>query len=333
MTRLGELDFPDRVSPALPAWAAQLLFAAICTLLPIVLRWAVDLFAFAADPFSLIYLGVLVATLFGRWQCGLLTLAASTLYAWYFVLPESRSFAFEIEGDGAKTVVNVLTLLGIVFLSEIFRRVARNAAAECSRQIADRELLLTEFDHRVRNNFANVTALLQLQLQRADNDVARDMLQAAIGRVEGIAQANRYLFIAGAGERICAHDYLNELCAALTEALFAGSPIELECDTAAEMISSDKAATIGLVVNELVTNAAKHAFPDGKSGRITVEFTRSEDCCRLAVADDGVGINGSKRPGSLGHRLMDALVQQLEGTLETRTGPDGTRVTLVFPAD
>ena len=333
MARLSELDFPDRLAPAVPLWAGQLLWAFSCTAAPIVARRFVDIIFVGAGPYSLVAPAVMIATLFGRWQAGLATLIASVLYVWYAVLPAPNSFHFDVADDLPRTIVNFLTLSAIVLLSEIFRRAARTAVFERDRQIVGRDLLIAEFEHRVRNNFASVTGLLQLQLQHAENEETAEALRAAIGRVESIARANRYLFDSGnAIDRIVMPIYLGELCNALNEALFEQSPVSLDCSSTDETIANDKAVAIGLIVNELVTNAAKHAFPDGRDGAISVRFERADPGHRLIVEDNGVGIDGPPRPGSLGHRLMDALVKQVGGELDTDSDERGTRITLTMTA-
>ena len=98
----------------------------------------------------------------------------------------------------------------------------------------------------------------------------------------------------------------------------------------------DIAIACGLVLNELLSNALKHAFPEGQSGTITVAFHCEDGSATLVVADDGIGLlaasGGPERPGSLGQRLVAALVRQLRGTSSLQ-GDRGTRFTLTFPID
>lgn len=331
MRRLGELDFPDRVSPHLSTGAAQLLFAMICTIAPILARQIVDISSPRAGPFALAYPAVMIATLFGRWQAGLITLIATLTYAWYAVLPPAYSFVFAEPTDRPRLIVNAITMLVVLILSEAFRRAVRHAVEERNRQIENRDLLLAELDHRVRNNFASVMSLLHFQLQRADDDATRDALTITMNRVEGIAQANRYLYRQGGlADRVEMNQYLPELCEALSESLFAHGNARLSwlCDRAE--VSRDQAVSLGLLINELVTNAAKHAFPDGREGRVTVSFQQDGQHVRLCVEDDGCGIAGKARNGSLGRRLIDAFARQAGGTLSTETSSAGTRVTLTL---
>ena len=108
MMGLGEADVPDRLAP-LPVWASQVLFAGACAAFVMVERVAVDRIAPGTGPYSIMYPVVMVATVFGRWQCGALTLAILVAFVWFLVLPHTSTFALARAGDGARTVMNVVT--------------------------------------------------------------------------------------------------------------------------------------------------------------------------------------------------------------------------------
>jgi len=130
-------------------------------------------------------------------------------------------------------------------------------------------------------------------------------------------------------------DYLHQLCGALAEALFLSGKVTLVCEADKAQVPRDRAVSIGLIVNELVTNAAKHAFVGRETGRIEVTFRNRGGGWALGVADNGVGLPSSSTsvpPGSLGTRLIDAFARQAEGRLHTESGPTGTRVTLDLQA-
>jgi two-component sensor histidine kinase len=113
-----------------------------------------------------------------------------------------------------------------------------------------------------------------------------------------------------------------------------GRPVKLTLDVEPVPLDIDIAIACGLVLNELLSNALKHAFPDGRSGTITVTFHCVDGSATLVVADDGVGLpaaqGGHERPGSLGQRLVAALARQLRGTSSIES-KRGTRFTLTFP--
>ena len=337
MGRIGELDLPERLAPYAPAWLTQLLFALLCAAAGVVARLLVDIFASGAGPFALGYPAVLVAALFARWQSGALAAMLTLLHTWYFLLAPVNSFYPKGPGDGSRLLVIVIAYVIMLTVAETFRRAVRRAAAERDRQIADRDLFLEEFDHRVKNNFTLVASLLEMQRRRAGDGQTAEALGSALARVESIARAHRHLYrgTAAPGEVDMAA-YIHELCTALEEALFLRGAITLNCSADHAALPRDRAVSIGLIVNELVTNAAKHAFGDREGGTITVAFEARPTGWRLTVADNGAGIppvaQGQRRTGGLGQRLIEGFVRQARGTIRTESGAEGTIVAVELEA-
>ncbi|MBP0614697.1 ATP-binding protein [Jiella sp. KSK16Y-1] len=321
---MTHIDLPQKAEGFLPVVATQILFAVVCSTVSIGLRFFADLFMPGAGPFALTIPAVLVATLFGRWLCGALTATISSLYAWYFVLPIAGSFQFVAPSDGPRVVVNMLSGYFVVALAELFRRAVRNA-------LADRDALLLELQHRVKNNFASIASVLRLQISSAPGEDAKQELTAALGRVESFTHAYEFLYhdadYSGAVEM---KFYLEGLCHALDQSLGSARGIAVHCDARHVDMPRDRAILIGLLVNEVVNNSVKHAFKEG-GGEVRVRFWQDEDGgYRLLVSDDGTGINGEARPGSLGMRLIRGLTAQASGTVETESGETGTRHAFAF---
>jgi two-component sensor histidine kinase len=330
MSRLAELDLPDRLAPFVPRWVTEIGFGLFCCGVGLVVRISLDLFTPGAAPFALLYPTVALATLFGRWRAGAVAAIITTTYAWTYLYPVRGGAGL------ANLAVIALSSAMLILVSEIFRRAASRAAAERDRQIAERDLFLAEFDHRVKNNFAVVASLLDLQRRRAVEPGTQEALGAALSRVESIARAHRHLYRGGGSAgSVEMKDYLPDLCAALADALFLHGTITLQCTTDSVQMPRDRAVSIGLVVNELVTNAVKHAFTGRDRGTIRVSFREEAQGWRLAVADDGVGMNERKRrspdggrDGGLGQRLIDAFARQADGTITVDSDKTGTRITL-----
>lgn len=326
--RLGELDFPDRIAHVVPLWAAQLLAGVVCTFLAFGARKLVDLWLPDAGPFALIFPSVLLATLFARWQAGALTMVLCAVYAWYFVLPVHRSFDFADPADGPRVVVNVTCGFIIVALAEVFRRAVRRAVAEREAEVAQRDLYLQEFDHRVKNNFAIMNALLDMQRRQLPEGPAGDALAEASSRIGSIARAHRALYRGdGQPQRVEMRQYITELCHALEEGLLQGRDVEIDCDVDPVWLARDQAVSVGLLANELVTNAAKHAFVGRDSGHIAIGLWRRETGFELVIEDDGRGYDSDHKanPDSLGQKLITAFVQQASGTLTRESANPGTR--------
>jgi two-component sensor histidine kinase len=332
MGRIAELDLPERLAPYMPAWVVQLLFALFCTGVATALRAVIDAVSPGAGPFAIGFPATLLATLFARWQAGALTAALTILYSWYFVLPPDNSFALN-PGDGGRVAVAALAYGAIVAIADGFRVAVRQAQAERNRQLAERDLMLEEFDHRVKNNFALVASLLDMQRRRAKDEGTAQALGSALARIESIARAHRHLYRgAPTPGTIDMAAYLGELCSALSEALFLRAALTLDCDSDSVQMPRDRAVSIGLILNELVTNAAKHAFEGRAAGTIQVRFRATESGWRLTVADNGHGIPADKpvREGALGQRLVEAFAKQAGGTIATESGPGGTTITVEF---
>lgn len=335
MARIGEFDLPDRLAPAIPRWATQIGIALLCAAGVEVSRALVNVVAPGSAVFALIFPAIMVATLFGRWQAGLMTAAIAIVYTFFVIYLPTMAARVAINPRLAVFAVGVSAAL-TVLLAETFRRAVRRATQERDRQIADRDLMLSEFEHRVKNNFQIVASMLDIQRRRVSDPATSEALGAALMRVDSIARAHRHLYRDGQGSEVNVSDYLKDLCNALSDALLLRGGVTLACDADATRIPRDHAVSIGLVVNELVTNAAKHAFPGRETGAINVSWKhKTEGGWRLTVADDGVGLLPELRPrrkdGGLGQRLIEAFAKQAGGTLTTVSDSGGTHVTMDLP--
>jgi len=329
MLRMVEVDIPQALASKLPAWLASVMVAAACLAVMGSMRLVLDKVYPGIAPFALIFPFVLLATLTARWLAGAITGLVSLVYASVFLLPPGPLNAPIIVFVGLNTLLTVA-------VAEIYRLGVRRAAAERDRQIEQRDLFLAEVEHRVKNNFAIVASLLELQRRRADPATA-EALGAALARVESIARAHRHLYRKSDRlEAVEISGYLQELCAALRVALGLRDWIRLDCTADQAELNRDRAVSIGLIVNELVTNAAKHAFVGRETGSITVTFTAVTGGWRLCIADDGVGVPeelpAPTRQRGLGTRLVGAFAQQAGGTLSIESGPGGTTTTLALSA-
>ncbi len=329
--RLMKIDLVDRFSPILPEPLAQALIGFVCAALAVLARGAVDVIFPYAGPFALTFPFVLFATLFGRWGAGIGVMCFSALYAWYYVLPVTQSFTFEDPRDGPRVIVNVFSGFLIVLLAEYFRRFVRNVLLERDAIAEERRLLLEELDHRVKNNFTMVSAMVRMELQAAP-EAAAASLRTIQGRVESIARAHESLY-RGDGDigAVAMRPYLSNLCASLNTAYFRGKNT-IVADVCDVPLPRDEAVAIGLVVNELCVNASKHAFPERDDGRVEVRMVNSEEAIIVSVSDNGVGIKGEAvREGSLGQRLISAFSAQAGGSIERVDLDVGTKFQLVLP--
>lgn len=186
--------------------------------------------------------------------------------------------------------------------------------------------LFAELNHRVKNNLAIVSAILSLQARGQPAEVKRH-LDAAADRIQAIAELHAALYSQDRVEAVSLCPYLEALCARLSASLLpdAAVVVEVRCEETA--LPVETAVSLGLIVNELLTNAAKHAFPAGRAGRVTVTYAAGETCC-LEVLDNGVGLQG-RRADRLGLRIVRALAASLGGAVEARSH-GGLRVRVRF---
>jgi len=327
MQRLSEIDLPA-LAPKVPPLIIDIATALFCFGMMATIRIVLQMFAPGAAPFALLYPFAVVATLLSSWRAGAITFYVGLIGAWYVVLPP-MGFALGAPGDKSRLIINALSGAFILLVAHTFRSSAKRAGAERAAKLEERELLLRELNHRVINNFAMVGSLLQLQASRAQDAGAKAALAGALNRVMSISQAHRNLYASGNDmARVDMSVYLEDLCRSLAEALFLGEIVQLECDAFPASMERDRAVAIGLVVNELVTNAAKHAFTEGTGGRIEVGFQPEGAGWRLKVSDDGKGLPAdfhTKRNG-LGRGLVEAFARQAGASLSIVERPGATFV-------
>jgi two-component sensor histidine kinase len=199
----------------------------------------------------------------------------------------------------------------------------------------DKEMLLEEVIHRVKNNFQMIISLLDLQYIQASNAEARAIISDTRDRVQAVALAHKKLCELPTYRDIELGEYLEELTRILDSTYCpANTNITLKFDFDRMKIDSNRAMTCGLLVNEAVTNCLKHAFQDCESGEIQVTLKRDQSDIVISICDNGGGIPTEKlhcEPPSLGLRLMRLLAGQLHGQIDWKSSSSGSTVTLRFP--
>lgn len=221
--------------------------------------------------------------------------------------------------------------------SEILEAKVVERTDELARRVKEREVLVREVHHRVKNNLQLVSSLLNMQGRQVKDRQVRQALQECQGRVETIALIHQRLYQSSDLAQVQFAQYARKLAASVFRAsCVSPAAIALEIDVADDVsLSVERAIPCGLILNELLTNALKHAFPGGRTGVIRVDIRRtSPDRLHVVVADNGVGLAESIRPqdaGSLGLQLVATLAEQLDGELRIERD-DGTAFHLEFEA-
>ena len=197
----------------------------------------------------------------------------------------------------------------------------RQRSAELARSNKEKEVLLKEIHHRVKNNLQVISSLLSLQSSCVQEPHTLEVLRESQYRIRSMALIHEKLYQAHDLSRVDLAGYARDLAAYLFWVYGAGErAISLRVQGSGVFLEIDTAVSCGLLLNELISNALKHAFPDDRAGQICVSLEMDGDHqVRLKVSDDGIGLPAELGPGnaeSLGLEIVYALVEQLEGTIE-----------------
>lgn len=204
---------------------------------------------------------------------------------------------------------------------------------------AEREVLLREVNHRVGNSLQIIASLLHLQANSSTQEDVKAALTNAMGRVAAVAQVHRRLYTSHDLKSVVLSQYLDALLEDLRRSAEGNRMSRLTLKAEPIEIDPDRAVAIGIIVNELVMNAVKYAYPDG-AGPIHVDLVAQDDDLLLSIADNGVGLNARTDPRStgMGQRIVSAMASKLEASVERDPAHSGTRIVLRFrrvdkPAD
>ncbi|MBI5687060.1 MAG: PAS domain-containing protein [Verrucomicrobia bacterium] len=198
----------------------------------------------------------------------------------------------------------------------------RRRAEEAIRaSLEEKIVLLKEVHHRVKNNLQIVISLLRLQAVRTKNPEALDTLQETGNRIHSMALLHEALYRSQSLAHVNFADYIESLCSHLFRShAQKATRVKLERRLQSVSMDLDRAVLCGLIVNELISNALKHAFPEDRTGRIAVELgTTPQEQILLKVSDDGVGLPWGlnlRQTKTLGHQLVFMLTEKLRGTME-----------------
>ena len=311
--------------------AAQLGWATLFVALALALRLLLDPFVGTYRSLFFLPAVIMAALMFGR-GVGIYAGVLSTVVIVFFLSPPMYGFAVADPRDGFGALTFLAVSAGLVLVIEPLQPLLVQAV-ERARQA---ELQLYELQHRMRNNLQLASALLYTQARQSDEE-ARPALEAAADRIGNVMRVQDRLMQAQRSGEVDTKFLLSTLCDDVRIALVGLRPVAFKCEAASEQLASDRAVPLGLILNELLTNALKYAFPDERTGSVSVLFARDGEDLVLTVADDGVGIGAPKpktgrRSSGLGSTLVRAMASQLGGTVASSGVGGGTTWTLRFPA-
>jgi len=332
MRKILHSRLPQRWAHRVPPPLVELA-AGICTAVAMLeVRLPFEFLAGDRAPYALNFLAVVLAAVLAGWRSGLVALLIGQLLVWYAIVEPPWSFAVpdpeRLGGFFIATFSQALILLIIA----LYQREVDKGTAERERRMQLLDHALNEIDHRTRNNYSTVLSVVQLQAQRAQDVKVKAALQQVADRIQAIAGASDRLALrSGDLDRVRLHHHLCGLVEQIERGM-ARDGIDVECDVDEVSASSDAATSISIIVNELVTNAIKHAFNGERSGSVWVRG-KAGDAFELVVQDNGQGIvrNRKKDGSGLGSRLVETLVRQLGAQHEVVSTDEGTTHRLVIP--
>jgi two-component sensor histidine kinase len=329
-----------RRPPARRGWPIWVHYAATAALVLAAYAARVALDGVYHPPFLTFIPVVLAASLLFDRGSGLLATVLSAALAHRFLVHPGDGPG--LGGGNAAVALAAFVVFGLftAALIEAFRAAVdrlveaeRRARASEARTAA----LLDEMNHRFKNGLQAVGGVLHAEGRRMADPAARSALEDAAGRLRVLGRLHDRLHLLGgrAGGPVEMRGFLDGLCSDLRATLAEGRPVAVRASADRINLETARAVPVGLIVNEAVTNALKHAFPGERRGTVSVRLRRhGERGLRLEIADDGVGFPGDDAGAAGsggGTRLVRVLARQLNGHAAWRAARPGTAVAVTFP--
>lgn len=197
----------------------------------------------------------------------------------------------------------------------------------------EKEALLKEVHHRVKNNLQVITSLLEMQAHASPDAASAAQMEDACTRVASIASMHELLYRSGSFADVDLSSYAGELSRRLVQIYGVADRVDVHIHGDGVTLPLERAVPLGLLLNELVSNVCKHAFPPPRSGTLHISLRQDADAIYASVADNGVGLDDPaavERSSTLGLKLVRALAAQLSGGVAA-SSDGGTRVDLLIP--
>lgn len=210
-------------------------------------------------------------------------------------------------------ITALLGLLAFTFYKNAISRKKSNQ--QLAAKIAENELLLKEIHHRVKNNLEVVSSLLELQSSQISDPGIKEAMQEGQNRVQSIGIVHQKLYQSHNLASVEMKDYFIHLGESILDSFGASDRIDIVCNMDQLELDIDTAIPLGLIANEVLTNAIKYAFPDGRRGRIEIQLVQRDDnTLHLKIADNGIGKSKSIMGTGFGTQLLSLLIRQLNGS-------------------
>lgn len=241
---------------------------------------------------------------------------------WLWVSTRGKAVEKDLDGSATRMVGT---------LNDITTRII--AEKKINNSLKEKEMLLKEIHHRVKNNLMIISSLLNLQSRQIKDKVSKDIFKESQNRARSMALIHERLYQSTDLKRIDFGDYIESLSKELFHT-YAGDlgRIELKINVEDIFLDINTAIPLGLIVNELITNSLKHAFPDGKMGEINIDFHPLDDHYEFSVKDNGIGFPKDldfHNTNSMGMQMVTSLTDQIDGEIELNRSV-GTEFKITF---
>jgi two-component sensor histidine kinase len=297
----------------------------------VIIRKSLSLMIGDVAPYATGFVAVALAAVLAGWRAGLVAMIVGQILFWIFILEPAGSLDVSGQARRIGLVVATVSQAILLIIIALYQREVDKGISERERRLALLDHALNEIDHRTRNNHQTVLALIHLQAQRSSNDGVKEALHQVADRIQAIAHATEKLALrSGDLDRVRLDDHLCGLCKQIERGL-STRHVQIECEIEEITMTADRAVMVAIIVNELVTNALKHAFDGRDDGRVLVTG-HMNGVLRLSVTDNGVGIRsgGRSKRGGLGTKLVDSFARQLGAKHEVTSSEAGTRHDIVI---
>ena len=210
----------------------------------------------------------------------------------------------------------------------------RRTVEQIKASLKEKETLLKEIHHRVKNNLQVISSILNLQAGHIEDREFKGLFKESQDRIRCMALVHAQLYQSNDLSNISLSEYIKSLIANIIESYaYRPSLLNLKIDAEEIQLDIDTAIVLGLILNELCTNVLKYAFPEGRQGELKIDFKSSDNNYLLVVSDNGVGLPDDfeiDKANSMGFLLIESMVKQLDGTLEIDQS-SGTSFRIIFP--
>ncbi|MFU8811519.1 MAG: PAS domain S-box protein [Balneolaceae bacterium] len=249
---------------------------------------------------------------------------------YHLELQHRNGFKLWVEVNEAPVVRDGKTVMIVGSLTNITER--KRAQLAIRESLKEKVTLLAEIHHRVKNNLAVVAGMMQMQAMTSDNDMLSDLLLQSVLRIKSMANIHESLYQSQNFSKIDFGENLLELTQSIINTMQFETDLNLTSDLEPVTLNVNQAIPCSLILNEVITNCIKHAFPGRKSGRIHLRLTEKNNLVTITITDNGVGFDvDNTKPGkSLGIKLIDTLAEQLGGHTAYTSDSSATSFTLTF---